>query len=551
MRGSTWVFFFLLASASSVLDPALFAQQPQAQSGQPVYAVNAKYVNGVAPGYWPTKGSGLTLNLSAGTALCGVPPAAVTYAGGTLSMTATATNYVYLDPAASCAPASNTSGFKLGQIQIAQVVAAGSISSITDLRGWFLPGPIGTDSNGAALRQEGTSSSRVGASLPTVPTLQLRRYGTDSPLVVDSEEIGDSGAQPGFSVINDFNGSSTKTGKPWGAYFLSSPKNLTIGTAVGVFGGVRIDATTTAPGWGGNSICLSYSATANCYGWESDTENESENDMVLHSGPIMASFYAASVDPGATAKKASAYFFGSSDGAVPVLEGIHLEDMSQLGIHLASPVSRPGHNNLPVTFMLIDPYALASGTPGASAPYFQMDVSNYNGGSPVTNGMRFNVTPLTDTTWAFNLQSGTATPTGLSAPSNLFRIANDGSVSFFGSLGTTTISSNGKLTLPSSVSSAVNAVGFSASPAFDASLGNTQKITLTGNVTSSTLSNATAGEQINFIICQDSAGSHTFVWPSNVKGGMTIGSTLSTCSAQSFIFDGSKAYALGQGSTNM
>jgi len=38
-----------------------FAQQPVAQQGQPLYPVNAKYVNGVAPGYWPTAGSGLTL----------------------------------------------------------------------------------------------------------------------------------------------------------------------------------------------------------------------------------------------------------------------------------------------------------------------------------------------------------------------------------------------------------------------------------------------------------------------------------------------------------
>ena len=47
----------------------LFAQQPQAAAGTPLYSVNAKYVNGMAPGYWPTAGSGLTLNVSAGTAL--------------------------------------------------------------------------------------------------------------------------------------------------------------------------------------------------------------------------------------------------------------------------------------------------------------------------------------------------------------------------------------------------------------------------------------------------------------------------------------------------
>jgi hypothetical protein len=32
---------------------------------------------------------------------------------------------------------------------------------------------------------------------------------------------------------------------------------------------------------------------------------------------------------------------------------------------------------------------------------------------------------------------------------------------------------------------------------------------------------------------------------------MTIGSTASKCSAQNFIFDGTNAYALGAGMTNM
>jgi hypothetical protein len=100
-------------------------------------------------------------------------------------------------------------------------------------------------------------------------------------------------------------------------------------------------------------------------------------------------------------------------------------------------------------------------------------------------------------------------------------------------------------------STSVNVVTFSATPTFEASLGNTQKITLTGNVTSSTLSNAATGQQINFLICQDGTGGWTFVWPTNVKGGMTIGSDASKCNAQNFIFDGTNAYALSPGATNM
>jgi hypothetical protein len=99
--------------------------------------------------------------------------------------------------------------------------------------------------------------------------------------------------------------------------------------------------------------------------------------------------------------------------------------------------------------------------------------------------------------------------------------------------------------------SGLNVVTFSSTPTFDASLGNTQKIILTGNVTSSTLSNATTGQQIHFLICQDATGNRTFVWPANVKGGMTIGSTASKCNAQSFVHDGINAYALSPGVTNM
>jgi hypothetical protein len=91
------------------------------------------------------------LNLSAGTALCGNPPAPVTYAGGTLTMMAAATNYVYLDPLASCAPTLNTSGFGVGQIPLAVVVTgASAITTVNDVRSWFSP-PLSMDSTGRAI----------------------------------------------------------------------------------------------------------------------------------------------------------------------------------------------------------------------------------------------------------------------------------------------------------------------------------------------------------------------------------------------------------------
>ncbi len=127
---------FALAIVFCVLSGFAFAQQPQTSdvsNTQPIYSANSKYVQGVGPGYWPTAGSGLTLNLTAGTVWC--QGTVRTYAAGTLMMTNSTTNYVYLDPASNCVPAVSTSSFSATQVPIAVVVAAGGvITSITDDR---------------------------------------------------------------------------------------------------------------------------------------------------------------------------------------------------------------------------------------------------------------------------------------------------------------------------------------------------------------------------------------------------------------------------------
>ena len=110
---------------------ALSAQQPQTHTA-PTFKANAKWVNGVAPGYAPTAGASLTLNLSAGTAFCG--GSVITYAGGTLTMTGSTTNNVYLDTASSCAPAVKTSAFTSADIPIAVVTTTSSITAISDVR---------------------------------------------------------------------------------------------------------------------------------------------------------------------------------------------------------------------------------------------------------------------------------------------------------------------------------------------------------------------------------------------------------------------------------
>ena len=126
--------------------PLYHAQQPQTptagspSAAAPISALNAKYANGMAPGYWVTCNSStcasLVVNVSAGTAYCS--NAIVSYAGGTLTLANNTTNYVYLDGNSSCAPASNTSGFSSTTVPVAVVVtSSGSITSLTDDRTHF------------------------------------------------------------------------------------------------------------------------------------------------------------------------------------------------------------------------------------------------------------------------------------------------------------------------------------------------------------------------------------------------------------------------------
>jgi len=169
------IYGFLLMAACIVL-PSAFAQQPQAQAGQAIYPVNAKYVQGFGPGYWPTAGTGLNLNLAPGTAVCS--NIVRTYAGGTLTLAPSATNYVYLNTSNNCAPASNTTGFTGAAIPIATAITTSTtISSITDVRTPFV-------STGVAIPGTVTSVGMTGDGIifsPTVSGSPVTSSGTLSP----------------------------------------------------------------------------------------------------------------------------------------------------------------------------------------------------------------------------------------------------------------------------------------------------------------------------------------------------------------------------------
>jgi len=91
----------------------------------------------------------------------------------------------------------------------------------------------------------------------------------------------------------------------------------------------------------------------------------------------------------------------------------------------------------------------------------------------------------------------------------------------------------------------LNTLTFSTTPVFDASTASTFKLTLTGNVTSSTLTNAVAGEPLAFEICQDATGGRTFVAPTNIQGWVTIPTAANACVLETFIHDGTNAVADG------
>lgn len=90
----------------------------------------------------------------------------------------------------------------------------------------------------------------------------------------------------------------------------------------------------------------------------------------------------------------------------------------------------------------------------------------------------------------------------------------------------------------------------SGSVTIDFNTGNVQRRTLTGNVTSLTLSNLKDGAEYIITVLQDGTGSRTIAWPSTVKwaGGSapTLTTTASARDSFSFISDGTNLYERGR-----
>jgi hypothetical protein len=81
-------------------------------------------------------------------------------------------------------------------------------------------------------------------------------------------------------------------------------------------------------------------------------------------------------------------------------------------------------------------------------------------------------------------------------------------------------------------------VAFSTTPVFNAAVGGAFKLTLTGNVASSTFANGLQGPSIVvFRFLQDGTGGRTFAWPGNVRNGGVVNPGPNARSVQIFALD--------------
>jgi hypothetical protein len=101
------------------------------------------------------------------------------------------------------------------------------------------------------------------------------------------------------------------------------------------------------------------------------------------------------------------------------------------------------------------------------------------------------------------------------------------------------ITINGNLVVNGTINggSTIYTVAFSATPVFDGHLGSSFKITLTGNVVSSSIENMAGKILVPFRIIQDGAGGRAWVWPPNVRGGGDVNPGPNAISAQLFALD--------------
>ncbi len=88
------------------------------------------------------------------------------------------------------------------------------------------------------------------------------------------------------------------------------------------------------------------------------------------------------------------------------------------------------------------------------------------------------------------------------------------------------------------VKALIQTIAYATSINFDASIAGEFDLTLTGNVSSSTLNNVVAGQLLVFVITQDATGNRTFAWPANISNPGAIAPQAGVTSLQMFLVRG-------------
>jgi len=204
----------------------VYAQNPHVQSPNPqaLQGTNSKWVNGIAPGYYPKCNvaacTGLVLSVGPGTCFDSLGTRHA-YAGGTLTMTNSATNYIYI-ATGNCTVSQNTTGYPTtGALPIATVPASGGNitgASLVDDRTWF----GGAGGNGGGGQVTHTCYVVIGDPSSSSPTLQTTNsapaqcgndFGTDETVIAVSVYVdANTGATAVNPILTGGSGTSILTG---------------------------------------------------------------------------------------------------------------------------------------------------------------------------------------------------------------------------------------------------------------------------------------------------------------------------------------------------
>ncbi len=93
-------------------------------------------------------------------------------------------------------------------------------------------------------------------------------------------------------------------------------------------------------------------------------------------------------------------------------------------------------------------------------------------------------------------------------------------------------------TTPQLLTANFDTVPYSATPTFPAASYSNFAITLSGNVASSTMTGGVTGQLATIDVCEDTTGSWTFVWPSNLLGAPPVSVSASSCTGVSAVYNG-------------